>query len=226
LAKPVVPDPGAISQTAGIENFTLAFMLASSEGIGWQGAGSIEDDTLYTPSGATTTILEQVQAIQAAGGNITISFGGAAGTEAALAAPNATVLQAQYQSVIDRYAITSIDFDIEGAAVQDQQSIAMRDEAIVGLQAANPDLKVSFTLPVLPTGLVADGLNLLQSAMDHGVRVDMVNIMAMDYGQSVDNNGQMGLNAILASEATQQQLAAMGLEVMDTAEGTKVRPRD
>jgi hypothetical protein len=212
MAMPVDADLVAISQAGGIENFTLAFVLSSSEGIGWQGAGSIEDDTLYTTSGAMTTILAQVQEIQAAGGNITISFGGAAGTEAALAAPNATVLQAQYQSVIDRYAISSIDFDIEGAAVQDRQSIAMRDEAIVGLQAANPDLKVSFTLPVLPTGLVADGLNLLQAAMDDGVRVDMVNIMAMDYGQSVDNNGQMGLNAILASEATQQQLAAMGLD--------------
>ncbi len=212
MAMPVDADLVAISQAAGIENFTLAFMLASSEGIGWQGVGSIDDDTLYTPSGTTTTILEQVQAIQAAGGNITISFGGAAGQEAALTAPNATVLQAEYQSVIDRYNITSIDFDIEGAAVQDQRSITMRDQAIVGLQAANPDLKVSFTLAVLPTGLVADGLNLLRSAMNDGVRIDMVNIMAMDYGQSVDNNGQMGLNAILASEATQQQLLDLGLD--------------
>ncbi|MDI1287876.1 MAG: Calx-beta domain-containing protein [Reyranella sp.] len=202
----------AISHDAGIANFTLAFMLSSDQGIGWQGVGAITDDTLYTPSGATTTILEQVQAIQAAGGNITISFGGAAGTEAALAAPNASVLQAEYQSVIDRYHITSIDLDIEGAAVEDQHSITMRDQAIAGLQAANPDLQVSFTLPVMPTGLVASGLNLLQSAMNDGVRVDMVNIMAMDYGQGQDNNGQMGLSAIQASEATQQQLAAMGLD--------------
>ena len=202
----------AISKAAGIENFTLAFMLSSDHGIGWQGVGSIQDDTLYTASGGTTTILAQVQAIQAAGGNITISFGGAAGQEAALTAPSAAVLQAEYQSVIDRYHITSIDFDIEGAAVQDQRSITLRDQAIAGLQAANPDLKVSFTLPVLPTGLVGDGLNLLKSAMHDGVRVDMVNIMAMDYGQSVDNNGQMGLDAIQAAEATQKQLAEMGLD--------------
>ncbi|MGQ0583323.1 MAG: Calx-beta domain-containing protein [Reyranella sp.] len=212
MAMPVDADLVAISQAAGIENFTLAFVLASNEGIGWQGAGSIDDDTLYTTSGATTTILAQVQAIQAAGGNITISFGGAAGTEAALVAPNAAVLQAQYQSVIDRYGITSIDFDIEGAAVEHQPSITMRNEAIVGLQAANPDLQVSFTLPVMPFGLVNSGLNLLRSAMNDGVRVDMVNIMAMDYGQGQDNNGQMGLSAIQASEATQQQLAAMGLD--------------
>jgi hypothetical protein len=201
-------DLEGISDASGIQNFTLAFVLASNEGIGWQGWGSIDDDTLFNG----TTILQHVQDIQAAGGNITISFGGAAGTEAALVATSAAQLQAQYQSVIDRYAITSIDFDIEGSALPDAGANALRDQAIVGLQAANPDLKVSFTLPVLPTGLTADGLNLLQGAMNHGVRIDMVNIMAMDYGQSVDNNGQMGLNAILASEATQQQLANMGLD--------------
>ena len=201
-------DLAGISAASGITNFTLAFVLASNEGIGWQGWGSIDDDTLFNG----TTILQHVQDIQAAGGNITISFGGAAGTEAALVATSAAQLQAQYQSVIDRYGIDSIDFDIEGAAVQNQKSLVLRDQAIAGLQAANPDLKVSFTLPVLPTGLTADGLHVLQQAMADGVRVDMVNIMAMDYGTSVDNNGQMGLSAIQASESTQQQLAAIGLD--------------
>jgi hypothetical protein len=197
----------AISHASGTQNFTLAFMLASDHGIGWQGAGAIADDTLANG----TTILQQVQAIQAAGGNITISFGGAAGQEAALTAPSATVLQAEYQSVIDRYHINSIDFDIEGAAEQNQHSLTLRDQAIVGLQAANPDLKVSFTLPVLPTGLDASGLAVLQSAKHDGVRIDTVNIMTMDYGQSVDNNGQMGQDAINAAIATEKQLADLGL---------------
>ncbi len=197
-----------ISQAAGIKNFTLAFMLSSDQGIGWQGVGSIEDDTLSNGS----TILAQVQAINASGGNVTISFGGANGQEAALTATSAAVLQAEYQSVIDRYQVDSIDFDIEGAAVLDSHSITLRNQALVGLEAANPDLKVSFTLPVLPDGLVASGLALLQSAKDAGVRIDVVNIMAMDYGAAVDNGGQMGLNAINAAEATQQQLAAIGLD--------------
>ncbi|SEP49729.1 Aryl-phospho-beta-D-glucosidase BglC, GH1 family [Rhodospirillales bacterium URHD0017] len=200
-------DLAGISAASGITNFTLAFVLASNQGIGWQGAGSISDDTLFNG----TTILEHVQDIQAAGGNVTISFGGAAGTEAALAATSASQLQAQYQSVIDRYHIDSIDFDIEGAAVANQNSLVLRDHAIAGLQAANPDLKVSFTLPVLPTGLTADGLHVLQQAKADGVHVDMVNIMTMDYGASVDNHGQMGLSAIQASEATQQQLASIGM---------------
>jgi RecJ-like exonuclease len=125
----------AISKASGIENFTLAFVLASDHGIGWQGTGTISQDTLVNGS----TILAQVQAIQAAGGDITISFGGAAGQEAALTATSASALQAEYQSVIDRYHVNSIDFDIEGAAVQDQHSITLRDQALAGLEKENPN---------------------------------------------------------------------------------------
>jgi chitinase len=208
MAMAVDADLVAISQASGIKNFTLAFVLSSDHGIGWQGVGAITDDGLSNGS----TILQQVQAIQAAGGNITISFGGAAGQEAALTAPNAATLQAEYQSVIDRYHITAIDFDIEGAAVADLHSITLRDQAIAGLEAANPDLKVSFTLPVLPTGLDANGLSVLQHAKADGVTIDIVNVMAMDYGTSVDNGGQMGLNAINAAKATALQLQNLGID--------------
>jgi len=121
------------------------------------------------------------------------------------------MLQAEYQSVIDRYHVHSLDFDIEGAAVQDQHAITLRDQALAGLKAANPDLVISFTLPVLPTGLTADGLNLLAGAKHDGVKIDVVNIMAMDYGAGVDNGGQMGLNAVNAAIATEKQLAELGL---------------
>ncbi|MGA8157591.1 MAG: carbohydrate-binding protein [Rhodoplanes sp.] len=207
MAIPSDADLMAISRASGIENFTLAFMLSSDQGIGWQGSGSIVDDGLANGS----TILAQVQAVQAAGGHITISFGGAAGQEAALTATSATALQAEYQSVIDRYHVDSLDFDIEGWAVTDQRSIDLRNQALVGLQQANPDVTISFTLPVLPTGLVDSGLNLLRSATQAGMRVDVVNIMTMDYGTAVDNNGQMGLNAINAIKATEAQLAELGM---------------
>ncbi len=207
MAMAVADDLPAISAASGIQNFTLAFVLSSERGIGWQGAGAITDDTLANG----TTILSQVQAIQAAGGHVTISFGGAAGQEAALTATSAASLQAEYQSVVDRYHVTSLDFDIEGAAVADQHSITLRDQALVGLKAANPDLTISFTLPVLPTGLTASGLNVLASAKHDGLEVDVVNIMAMDYGTSVDNNGQMGLDAINAAIATEKQISDLGL---------------
>ena len=66
-------------------------------------------------------------------------------------------------------------------------------------------------LPVLPTGLTADGLNILASAKHDGVKIDVVNIMAMDYGPSVDNGGQMGLDAIQAAIATEAQISSLGL---------------
>ena len=207
MAMPQDANLAAISAASGIHNFTLAFVLASPSGIGWQGAGTISDDTLANG----TTILSQVQAMQAAGSDVTISFGGAAGQEAALTAMTAANLQAEYQSVIDRYHVHSLDFDIEGAAVADQRSLTLRDQALVGLKAANPGLNISFTLPVLPTGLTADGLNALASAKHDGLNVDLVNIMTMDYGSSVDNGGAMGVDAINATIATEKQLGSLGL---------------
>jgi hypothetical protein len=38
---------------------------------------------------------------------------------------------------------------------------------------------------VLPTGLVASGLNVLRSAKNDGVKINTVNIMTMDYGAGV-----------------------------------------
>src|SRR5262249_57981075 len=76
---------------------------------------------------------------------------------------------------------------------------------------ANPGLNISFTLPMLPTGLTADGINVLASAKHDGLNVDLVNIMTMDYGASVDNGGAMGVDAINATIATEKQLASLGL---------------
>jgi hypothetical protein len=201
-----------LADASGIHNYTLAFVVAVNNGtaIGWGGLDeTITHDVLHDG----TTILAGVTYIQQQKkGNVTVSFGGARGPERALSAPNATVLQAEYQSVIDRYSLHSIDFDIEGSFAQtDPVSLLKRDQAIVGLERANPGLKVSFTLSVSTTGLVAgEGLKVLEAAKRDGVRVDVVNIMAMDYGPSY--TGSMGPYAISAAEATEQQIKALGLD--------------
>jgi chitinase len=82
---------------------------------------------------------------------------------------------------------------------------------VKGLEAVNPGLQVSYTLPVLPTGLDSDGLNIVDTAVKDGVDISVINIMAMDYGASVDNGGAMGTDAIDAIQATEKQLAAAGL---------------
>ena len=56
--------------------------------------------------------LTQIQAAQAQGIQIGISFGGASGTDLALACTQPE-LQAAYQSIIDTYLPSFLDFDIE-----------------------------------------------------------------------------------------------------------------
>jgi hypothetical protein len=199
-----------IQQQSGLRAFTLAFIVASGGGcgVGWGGiGGTLPTDTL--PNG--TTILSHVQNLQAAGVQIIISFGGAVGQEPAQACTSVSSLQAAYQSVIDRYKVKMLDFDIEGGAVTDQASIDRRNQALKALKAANAGLVISYTLPVLPTGLVSTGVNILNSAKSAGFTPDVINVMAMDYGSANDNNGQMGLSATQAAQNTRNQVVAAGL---------------
>jgi hypothetical protein len=119
-----------------------------------------------------------------------------------------SALQAAYQSVITKYNLTWIDLDVEGAAIADSASINRRNQAIHNLQAANPNLRVSYTLPVNPTGLDGNGTSLLSNAKANNVRVDVVNVMAMDYGSCGIN---MGTAAINAATGTRNQISSLGM---------------
>jgi chitinase len=201
-------DLAGIQRQSGINLFTLAFILSNGGcAPGWGGVGSITNDTL--PNGVSMQTL--IQNVRAAGADVIISFGGAFGTELAQSCTDVASLQAAYQAVINRYNAKMLDFDVEGASVMDQASITRRNQALVRLKAANPGLVVSYTLPVLPAGLVDSGVNILRSAKADGLNLDLVNVMAMDYGPAVDNGGQMGLDAIQAAGNTHQQILAAGL---------------
>ncbi|MYS75304.1 hydrolase, partial [Streptomyces sp. SID5926] len=133
-----------------------------------------------------------------------VSFGGASGTELAAACGNASALAAAYGTALDAAGSTQADFDVEGDALTDADSVALRSEAIALLQEQRDDLDVSFTLPVMPTGLDTDGLALLASANDHGVRVSAVNLMTMNYGESYA--ADMGDYALASAKAAHSQL--------------------
>ena len=144
-----------------------------------------------------------------------VSFGGASNQELAEVITNVSRLQASYQSVLNTYNLTHIDFDIEGGAQANHAAIDRRSQAIAGLQqtaaAAGKQLRVWFTLPVLPTGLTADGLYVLQSALKYGVKIGGVNIMAMDYGDNAapSPRGQMGSYAIQSAQSMFTQLQSL-----------------
>jgi len=190
-----------ISSASGIKDFTMAFIVSDNGQAEWGGVGLVSTET---------TMLPLINALRAEGGNVIISFGGASGSELAdTSGISLSSLEAQYQAVINKYGATALDFDIEGGAGSNTTGINLRNEALAALQSANPGLVVSYTLPVLPTGLVQDGLNVLSNAKSNGVNVSVVNVMAMDYGSSF--TGDMGTYAIDAANATISQVQSIGL---------------
>src|SRR4029078_10442870 len=84
-------------------------------------------------------------------------------------------------------------------------------QCLVILKTAKPGRVISYTLPVLPTGLIASGVNILNSVKSAGLNVNVINVMAMDYGSANDNGGQMGLSAQQAATNTHNQVVAAGL---------------
>lgn len=179
----------------GVKEFNLAFITAGGSCTPkWGGVTGLGDDK----------VAAQIDALRAKGGDVRVSFGGASGAELALHCTSAADLASAYGKVIDTYKLTKVDFDIEGGALPDTAANSRRSQAIAALQKSHPGLDVSFTLPVMPEGLTQPGVDLIADARKNGVRVDAVNVMAMDYGASY--SGDMGTYATQAATATQAQL--------------------
>jgi cellulose binding protein with CBM2 domain len=209
------------AQATGVKQFNLAFVV-SGGAYGNTGASCTPEWGGVTAVGADP-VASQIGALRAIGGDVRISFGGQAGRELAVTCTNVSQLEAAYQQVVSAYDVNKLDFDIEGAAVDNTAANARRDQALAALQAKNPGLQVSFTLPVLPSGLTPDGDAVLTGAVRAGVKIAAVNVMAMDYGDGAAPNpsGQLGTFAIDAATATDAQVAsAMGIS--DDAAWSKI----
>ncbi|MEW2033330.1 cellulose binding domain-containing protein [Streptomyces roseifaciens] len=183
------------AKKTGVKNFNLAFVTSGGGCTPkWGGVTDLGKDP----------VAQQIGKLRQAGGDVRVSFGGAAGSELGLVCSSADELAAAYGKVVDAYKLTKVDFDIEGAALPNAAANTRRAQAIATLQKKHPGLDVSFTLPVMPTGLTQEGVDLVGNAKKNGVSVSAVNVMAMDYGSSF--NGDMGQYAIDAATATQAQV--------------------
>jgi chitinase len=191
-------DMPADMAATGLKYYTLAFLTPQS---GCTPEWEDGDESL----GAFTS---QVSALQAAGGNVMISFGGESGGELAQTCTNVSQLTAAYQNVVNTYGVTRLDFDIEGSVLSDTSATSLRDQALAALQAEDPSVQVDFTLAVGPGGLptgTGSEYALLQNAQADGVKVSTVNIMTMDFGA-----GQNGLtDAESAAQGTAGQLSSL-----------------
>lgn len=176
---------------------TLAFLLAGSGGTALAWDGTMPLDHWLTRAKASKK-------------QIVLSFGGAAGTELADTDLPPTKLAAEYIRAANMYSATRLDFDIEGSGLWDTDTIRKRNAALVILQKRLPGVKIQYTLPVMPFGLDSACLALLSDAKAAGVRLDAVNVMAMNYGDSFRED--MGTYAIQAAKATRAQLLELGFK--------------
>ncbi len=185
-----------IASASGVKHFTLAFILGGGSGCQatWNGSA---------PIGAHDALASQISSLQASGGDVIVSFGGANGPYLEQFCRTPAALERQYQAVVDTYHVSHIDFDIE--AMWDQPTLDLRSRAIAALQKAR-GTDVSLTLPIDQSGLTRFGLAAVRSAAGHGARISIVNAMTMDYGGAVANMGQAAINS---ANSLQAQLHAI-----------------
>lgn len=198
-----IPNLVTISKESGLKYFTLAFITADSNNkASWAGTIPLESQHM----------LSQIRAIRSDGGDVAVSFGGANGRELAEVNTSVEELVLEYSRVIDVYSLNRIDFDIEGRAVAETKSVDLRNKAIVMLKKKYPDLRVTYCLPVLPTGLAFAGEKLVQNARRNGTVIESFHGMSMDFGDSAAPypEGRMAAYVISSAENLRKQVMMAG----------------
>ncbi|WP_405587202.1 chitinase [Streptomyces sp. NBC_01092] len=223
-AAPQSPTPTSASASTSYAPYVSATAASANDSAGspatYNLAFVISDGSDCTPkwNGATalsdSAVKSRISKLTQGGATVRVSFGGASGKELAASCDSASALAQAYGKALDAAGSSQADFDIEGDELTDSESVDLRSEAIALLQKERSDLEVSFTLPVMPSGLDDDGVALLESANEHDVQVSTVNIMTMNYGESY--TGDMGDYALTSAKATHTQLK----EVFGTSDAT------
>src|ERR1700744_952570 len=171
----------AQAQAAGVNAVTLAFGTSN-------GACTLQG---FNFSSSTKT---DVQNYIAKGGRVILSFGGADGPFLEDDC-STSQLYTIINNLISTYEIYYLDFDVEGSEVDDTGAANTRNAVIKQLQAAYPNLYVSFTVPVNEDGLPGDVLTLIKNAKNGGVNINVVNIMTLDYGQQGQDEGNFAIES-------------------------------
>ena len=131
--------------------------------------------------------------------DVIVSFGGAVNADISTYFSGQSLIDI-YQKVIDDYNVAGLDFDLENG-LYNVSNICIALETI---QRNNPQVRISFTLPTMPTGMTGTGLSIVQSATEAGLDF-IVNGMAMDY-YSPAYKDAMGQAAIDAATSIKSQI--------------------
>jgi hypothetical protein len=156
----------------------------------------------------------QISALQAEGGDVSVSFGGYTvdtdATDLGAQCSSASAMATQVESVITTLNVTHLDFDIESNEQTDTSDLNLTAQALAQVDSwgssTGRSLDISYTIPVLPSGFTSEGLGVIQAAANNGFRPNVVNIMTMDYGTS---GTEMGSAANQALDAAAGQVASV-----------------
>ncbi|MGG7177938.1 immunoglobulin-like domain-containing protein [Clostridium paraputrificum] len=197
-----------IAEDTGVKFFNVAFIQACGQGsngkLGW-GWASYPQLSEGSNDQQYNNIKKSFKDLRDIGGDVAISFGGANGTAFWQATQDVNTLYNTYLDIVNGYGLTRMDLDVEGGGMSKSQNEA-NAKAVKMLQDTT-GVKVSLTLPVLPDGLDANGLNVLQAYLENGVKLVNINIMAMCYGSGVLRPGEnYGTGSVRAMESLQTQI--------------------
>ncbi|WP_370947513.1 chitinase [Amycolatopsis sp. cg5] len=183
------PDPVAVMAATGQKAFQLAFILAPNGGgcsPTWDGVSAVSSDT---------AVAGVISRIRGAGGDVSVSVGGYGGTKLGQTCGSVSATAAAYQQVITKYGLKAIDFDLEEPEYENDAAIANELGAAKTLQANNPGLFVSVTMPGTAAGTGWFGTLLIDKAKSIGFTPNNFSIMPFDGGF---NGGSSQVSALEA----------------------------
>ncbi len=183
------PDPITVMNATGLKAFQLAFILAPNGGgcsPTWDGTAAVSSDT---------AVAGVISRIRGAGGDVSVSVGGYGGTKLGQTCGTVAATAAAYQQVITKYSLKAIDFDLEEPEYENTAAIANELGAAKTLQANNPGLFVSVTMPGTAAGTGWFGTQLIDQAKSIGFTPNNFSIMPFDGGF---NGGSSQVSALEA----------------------------
>lgn len=178
-----LPDPRTIMTATGVKWFTMAFILSNGA------CDPLWDGNRPLLGGQDQTVINN---IRGAGGNVAVSFGGAAGPWLEQTCSSASTLAAAYQKVINAYGLKAIDIDIEGSVYNNPTLQQRTIDALKTVKANNPGVAVYVTFPSDRNGPDATMIN---RAAASGLTVDAWTIMPFDFGAAGQNMGTLTVQA-------------------------------
>jgi len=169
------PDLGQVMAATGQKAFDMAFILAdgSSCSPAWDGTDPVSSDT---------QVAAVISEVRSDGGDVIVSAGGYNGTKLGQVCASASATAAAYQQVITTYGLHAFDFDLEEPEIENSAAIANELGAAQILQAEDPGLFISITMPSTTTGANYFGQLLLDEAQSLGFTPNDYTIMPFDGG--------------------------------------------